>query len=94
MRRISFTRLSLKIFWGISAAALVLGPISAAQEAKPDQKADAKPAAQQPPPEPPRPSSADLSRDETPGKAVMRILEGQEYEVRSSAEAMPADKWD
>src|SRR5499425_380140 len=93
MRRISFTRLSLKIFWGISAAALVLGPISAAQEAKPDQKAEAKPAAQSPS-TPPRPTSADLSRDETPGKAIMRIFEGQEYEVRSSAEAMPADKWD
>jgi uncharacterized damage-inducible protein DinB len=40
------------------------------------------------------PTAAELSRDETPGKAVMRIFEGQEYEVRSAAEAMPADKWD
>jgi uncharacterized damage-inducible protein DinB len=41
-----------------------------------------------------QPTAAELSRDETPGKAVMRIFEGQEYEVRSAAEAMPADKWD
>src|SRR6266436_7311955 len=40
-----------------------------------------------------RPTAAELSRDETPGKAVMREFEGQEYEVRSAAEAMPADKW-
>jgi len=44
--------------------------------------------------EPHAPTAAEMSRDETPGKAVMRIFEGQEYEVRSSAEAMPADKWD
>ena len=40
-----------------------------------------------------RPTAAELSRDETPGKAVLREFEGQEYEVRSAAEAMPADKW-
>jgi hypothetical protein len=39
------------------------------------------------------PTSAELSRDETPGKAMLREFEGQEYEVRSSAEAMPAEKW-
>ncbi|HET9308343.1 MAG TPA: DinB family protein [Candidatus Sulfotelmatobacter sp.] len=40
------------------------------------------------------PTSADLSRDETPAKAIMRTLEFQEYDVRSAAEAMPEDKWD
>ncbi len=40
-----------------------------------------------------QPTAAELSRDETPGKAVLREFEGQEYEVRSAAEAMPADKW-
>jgi DinB family protein len=39
-------------------------------------------------------TSADLSRDETPAKAIMRIFADQEYEVRSAAEAMPEDKWD
>jgi hypothetical protein len=39
------------------------------------------------------PTAAEPSRDETPGKAVMREFEGQEYEVRSAAEAMPPDKW-
>jgi DinB superfamily len=40
------------------------------------------------------PTSAELSRDETPGKAIMRIFGDQEYEIRSSAEAMPESKWD
>ena len=40
------------------------------------------------------PTSAELSRDETPAKAVMRTFEFQEYDVRSAAEAMPEDKWD
>jgi len=41
-----------------------------------------------------RPSAAELSRDETPSKAIMRTFEFQEYDVRSAAEAMPEDKWD
>ena len=41
-----------------------------------------------------QPTSADLSRDETPGKAILRTFEFQEYDVRSAAEAMPEDKWD
>ena len=48
--------------------------------------------AQQAPQHPP--TSADLSRDETPGKAIMRTFEFQEYDIRSAAEAMPDDKWD
>jgi hypothetical protein len=40
-----------------------------------------------------RPTAAELSRDETPGKGVIREFPDQEYEVRSAAEAMPADKW-
>ncbi len=40
-----------------------------------------------------QPTAAELSRDETPGKAVTRQFEYQEYEIRSVAEAMPADKW-
>ena len=43
---------------------------------------------------PHQPTSADLSRDETPAKAIMRTLEFEEYELRSAAEAMPEDKWD
>lgn len=41
-----------------------------------------------------QPTAAELSRDETPGKAIMRTFEFQEYDVRSAAEAMPDDKWD
>ena len=40
------------------------------------------------------PTAAELSRKETVGSAVMRTFEYQEYEFRSAAEAMPAEKWD
>jgi hypothetical protein len=49
--------------------------------------------AQQSPAPQHEPTAAEMSRDETPGKALLRQFEGQEYEVRSAAEAMPADKW-
>jgi len=95
MRRNSLSRLKLKIFWGISGITLGLSPFSVAQEPKQEtQKTqqDAKP--ENRPPQQQVPTSADLSRDETPGTAVTRIFEDQEYEVRSVAEAMPSDKWD
>lgn len=41
-----------------------------------------------------QPTSAELSRAETPGKALARQFGYQEYEVRSAAEAMPTEKWD
>jgi hypothetical protein len=41
-----------------------------------------------------QPAAAELSREETPGRAFVRQWGNQEYEVRSAAEAMPADKWD
>jgi hypothetical protein len=41
-----------------------------------------------------QPTAAELSRNETPGKAIMRTFEFQEYDVRSAAEAMPEDKWE
>ena len=41
-----------------------------------------------------QPTAAELSRDETPAKAIMRTFGFQEYDVRSAAEAMPEDKWD
>jgi len=41
-----------------------------------------------------QPTSDELSRNETPGKAIMRTFEFQEYDVRSAAEAMPEGKWD
>jgi hypothetical protein len=39
-------------------------------------------------------TAAELSRSETPAKAIMRTFSFQEYDVRSAAEAMPEDKWD
>lgn len=38
-------------------------------------------------------SAAELSRAETPAKAILRTFEFQEYDVRSAAEAMPENKW-
>lgn len=40
-----------------------------------------------------QPTASELSKNETPGKALMRTLDFQEYEFRSVAEAMPEEKW-
>jgi len=40
------------------------------------------------------PTATELSKNETPAKAILRTFENQEYEFRSAAEAMPATKWD
>ena len=40
-----------------------------------------------------QPTAAELSRSETPGKALTRQWGYQEYELRSAAEAMPEEKW-
>jgi len=41
-----------------------------------------------------RPSAAEMSKNETPGKAFTRGMHYQEYEFRSAAEVMPGEKWD
>lgn len=77
------------------AASLALSlPCTFAQQT--DRPSTDRPAQDQPAAanEPAGPTAVDLSRDETPGKAVMRLFESQEYELRSLAEAMPAEKWD
>ena len=40
-----------------------------------------------------QPTAAELSKSETPGKALLRTFEYEEYGFRSAAEAMPEDKW-
>ena len=40
-----------------------------------------------------QPTAAELSKTETPGRALMRTFADQEYEFRSAAEAMPEAKW-
>jgi hypothetical protein len=40
------------------------------------------------------PTAAELSRTETPAKAILRTFDNQEYEFRSAAEAMPAARWE
>jgi DinB superfamily len=43
--------------------------------------------------EPKPPTAAELSKNETPGRAFTRFFDDQEYEFRSAAEAMPEEKW-
>jgi uncharacterized damage-inducible protein DinB len=38
-------------------------------------------------------TASKLSKNETPGRAIIRTFDNQEYEFRSAAEAMPEDKW-
>ena len=40
-----------------------------------------------------QPTSTELSKNETPGRAMLRGFEYQEYEFRSAAETMPEEKW-
>jgi hypothetical protein len=40
-----------------------------------------------------QPTAAELSKTETPGKAIMRTFQNQTYEFRSAAEALPEEKW-
>ena len=40
-----------------------------------------------------QPTAAELSKAETPGRALIRTFGDQEYEFRSAAEAMPEEKW-
>jgi len=82
--RMSLTGLSLKIFAVMSTAALSLAPFGVAQE----------PPQQQPPPPAQEAARENAIPDDLPGKTIVQLFELQEYEVRSSAEAMPADKWD
>ena len=49
---------------------------------------DQQPAAQH------EPTAKELSAKETPGSALLRNFEYQEYEFRSAAEAMPESKWE
>jgi len=84
MPRISVAGLSLRIFAVISATALSLAPLGRAQE--PQQPS--------PPAQQAAPPLTDAVPDDLPGKTIVQLFELQEYEVRSSAEAMPADKWD
>jgi DinB superfamily len=65
-----------------------------AQWQRPDETKPLEDKSVQGAPQQHEPTAAELSRDETPGKAVMRTFDFQEYEFRSAAEAMPADKWD
>jgi hypothetical protein len=40
-----------------------------------------------------QPTAAELSKNETPGKAFTRFFGYEEYQFRSAAEAMPEEKW-
>jgi DinB superfamily len=40
-----------------------------------------------------QPTAEELSKSETPSKALLRTFEDEEYEFRSAAEAMPEENW-
>ena len=64
-----------------------LAPQGYSQAQKPDQAPQREAPAHEP-------TAADLSRSETLASAMMRTFDFQEYEFRSAAEAMPAEKFD
>jgi len=78
-------------------AGLVAGGTALAQSPELSQRPDqtqplvdqsAQPAAQQK-----QPTAGELSAKETPASAMLRTFEYEEYEFRSAAAAMPADKY-
>ena len=72
-----------RIFFYVLALAAFLTCVTALAELRAVRAAESAPQAS---PQH-RATAAELSRDETPGKAVMRIFESQVYDVRSAAEA-------
>jgi hypothetical protein len=75
----------------LTAAIFSQSALAAQQSSPPTpQNAAAVPVEQSPAREP---TSAELSRTETIGSAMLRTFKYQEYEVRSAAEAMPEDKY-
>jgi hypothetical protein len=69
------------------ALGIAWAPNVHAQEATAGQAAQAQAPARH------EPTSAELSKNETVGTALMRTFGSQEYEFRSAAEAMPEDKY-
>lgn len=74
----------------VVASLLALSTIGAVAAAG-GQDTDAKKQASQAPAH--EPTSAELSKNENVGTALMRTFGSQEYEFRSAAEAMPEDKY-
>jgi uncharacterized damage-inducible protein DinB len=67
----------MRSLWNVSFLAIWLVVVAVSSEAQ-EQK---------------QPTASQLSKGETPGKALIRTFDDQEYEFRSAAEAMPEDKW-
>jgi hypothetical protein len=72
----------------VTAGASLRGALTSPLRGEPSGHAEGQADAQQHQ----RPA-AEISREETPGRAFARQWGDQEYEVRSAAESMPADKW-
>src|SRR5216683_1690037 len=77
---------------------LVTGSTALAQSRdlsrRPDQTAPLVDQSAQPAPQPKKqPTAAEMSAKETVAAAFLRNLEYEEYELRSAAEAMPAEKY-
>jgi hypothetical protein len=72
------------------AAAL---PQSNAQAQRPDEAPPRVDKQAQPAPQPKQPTAAELSAKETAGSAIVRNFGFEEYQFRSAAENMPAEKY-
>ena len=77
-----------------SAEAQSSQPPFPSQSQRPDQTKPLEDKSAQAGTEHHEPTAAELSSSETIASALLRTFEFQEYQLRSAAEAMPADKWD
>jgi hypothetical protein len=82
--------------WAFTALAWILLATPSVHAQVPTQAPTPTPApapAETPKAPPHEPTAAELSHNETVGTALMRTFGGEEFEFRSTAEAMPEDKW-
>jgi hypothetical protein len=78
---------------GLPVALFAAPPQSRERSQRPDQTAPLVDQSAQPAPQQKQPTAAELSAKETVASALLRVLDDEEYEVRSAAEFMPADKY-
>ena len=94
MTRSRSTLAFLAVGFAAGALRVCAAAPASAQEQRPDKTAplvdqSAQPAAQQQK----QPTAAELSAKDTPASAMLRTFRFEEYQFRSAAEAMPADKY-
>jgi hypothetical protein len=76
-----------------SAEAQSSQPPFPAQSQRPDETKPLEDKSVQGAPQQHEPTAAEMSKKETPSSALLRILDDEEYELRSAAEAMPEETY-